>query len=95
MRAAWIVTLFLGALFGVAELLSKFKDEPFHVINHNVTGMDLHLFKYDNCGCGILFSHQNKSFRQIGNRPFKSSPNCRIWIKPFYAIKIFKSEHLR
>jgi len=37
MSAAWILTLFLGALFGIAELLSRFKDEPFRVIRTNAT----------------------------------------------------------
>ncbi|MGA1840557.1 MAG: hypothetical protein ACMUIU_08025 [bacterium] len=37
MIAAWTLTIFLGLLFGVAELLSKFKDEPFNVIKGNAT----------------------------------------------------------
>jgi hypothetical protein len=37
MNAAWILTICLGGLFGIAELISRFRDEPFKVLKGTIS----------------------------------------------------------
>jgi hypothetical protein len=62
MTAAWLVTLFLGALFGIAELLSKFKDEPFHVIKSNPTAWGYILLNLIIAGTTFYFLTETNLF---------------------------------